>query len=115
MAQFQQFTAGIINLNGLLNIIAGKKVTLFAAAVTTPPPLILSAVATAFGAAEITALLANGKLPGETDALIQVEDSAWTGTTAQARPQTGSKPHSRPTPSTRSPACWSCTTRPRPA
>ena len=70
---------------------AGKKVTLFAAAVTTPPPLILSAVATAFGAAEITALLANGKLPGETDALIKVEDSAWTGTTAQARPQTGSR------------------------
>lgn len=82
---------GAADIPCVIHSAAGKKVTLFAAAVTTPPPLILSAVATAFGAAEITALLANGKLPGETDALIKVEDAAWTGTTAQARPQTGAR------------------------
>ena len=70
---------------------AGKLITLFCAAITKPASLTLSAVATAFGALEITALLANGKLPGEDGSLIKVEDSAWTGGTAQPRPQTGSR------------------------
>jgi len=68
---------------------AGVLVTLFSAAVTTPPPLTLSAVATAFGAMEITALLANGKLPGETDALLKAATAAFSASTAQARPPTG--------------------------
>lgn len=70
---------------------AGVLVTLFSAAVTTPPPLNLSAAATAFGAMEITASLANGKLPGETDALIKAAASAFTGSTAQAVPSTGAR------------------------
>ena len=70
---------------------AGQKLTLFCAAVTTPPPLILSTVQTAFGAMQITAILANGKLPGETDALIKVESSPWQGAVEQERPQTGGR------------------------
>lgn len=70
---------------------AGVLVTLFAAAVTAPPPLTLSAAATLFGALEITALLANGKLPGETDALLKAAASAFSASTAQARPPTGAR------------------------
>jgi hypothetical protein len=70
---------------------AGVLVTLFSAALTTLPPLVLSAVATAFGPMEITALPANGKLPGETDALLKAAASAFSGSTAQARPPTGAK------------------------
>lgn len=69
---------------------AGTLVTLFAAAVTTPPPLALSAVATAFGPLEITAVPANGKLPGETDALIKATAKAWTAV-QQTRPPTGAR------------------------
>ena len=69
---------------------AGVLVTLFAAAVTAPPPLILSAAATVFGALEITAVTANGKLPGETDAMLKAAALAWTAV-VQARPPTGAK------------------------
>jgi len=70
---------------------AGVLVTLFSAAVTAPPALTLSAAATAFGAVEITASLADGVLPGEDNALFKAEASAWSGSTAQAVPPTGAK------------------------
>lgn len=47
---------------------AGQKVTFNAAALTKLPELYLSTVKTAFGAAEWTALVANGKLPDEENA-----------------------------------------------
>jgi len=68
---------------------AGMKLTLFCAAVTAPPPLVLSTVQTAFGQMQIAAILANGKLPGEADALVKVEAAAWSGDVQQERPQTG--------------------------
>jgi len=68
---------------------AGQKITLFCAAVTTPPPLVLSTVQTAFGQMQVTAILANGKLPGEADALVKVEAVPWPGDVQQERPQTG--------------------------
>ena len=70
---------------------AGVLVTLFSAAVTTPPPLTLSASATAFGQMEITASLANGVLPGEESALLKAEATAFSSSTALARPATGAK------------------------
>lgn len=69
---------------------AGVLVTLFAAAVTAPPGLNLSAVATAFGPLEITAVPANGKLPGEADALLKAAAQAWVPA-VQARPPTGAR------------------------
>lgn len=51
---------------------AGTKVTFNAAALTKCPDLILSPVKTAFGQAEFTALLANGKLPTETGSFYAV-------------------------------------------
>ncbi len=69
---------------------AGVLVTLFAAALTAPPPLTLSAAATLFGALEITAVPANGKLPGETDALLKAAALAWSDG-VQAAPPTGAR------------------------
>jgi len=70
---------------------AGMKLTLHCAAVTTPPPLVLSTVKTAFGPMRATAILANGKLPGEAGALLDVAASPWGGDTGQERPQTGGR------------------------
>jgi hypothetical protein len=57
----------------------GKTVKFFNAALTGIPQIFLSTVKTAFGEAEWTALVANGKLPGETD------DFYTTTTTAYAK------------------------------
>lgn len=51
---------------------AGTKVTFNAAALTKCPDMILSPVKTAFGQAEFTALLANGKLPTENGSFYAV-------------------------------------------
>ena len=56
---------------------AGTKVTFLAAALSKCPDLLLSPVKTAFGAAEFAALLANGKLPTESDSLYKVESAAY--------------------------------------
>jgi len=51
---------------------AGTKVTFNAAALTKCPDLLLSPVKTAFGQAEFTALLANGKLPTDNGSFYAV-------------------------------------------
>lgn len=57
---------------------AGTKVTFACAALTKPPELRLSPVETAFGAAEFTALLPNGKLPTDASSkLYKVEAAAY--------------------------------------
>ena len=56
---------------------AGTKVTFAAAALTKCPDLLLSPVKTAFGSAEFSALLPNGKLPDETPALYTVVAAAY--------------------------------------
>lgn len=56
---------------------AGTKVTFHAAALTKCPDLTLSPVQTAFGGVEFTALLANGKLPGEANAFFSTAAAAY--------------------------------------
>lgn len=56
---------------------AGTKVTFNAAALTQCPELRLSPVATAFGQAQFTALLANGKLPTDTGSFYAVAAAAY--------------------------------------
>ena len=56
---------------------AGVKVTFSAAALTGCPELRLSPVQTSFGEAAFTALLANGKLPTEANALFAVANAAY--------------------------------------
>lgn len=56
---------------------AGKRVTFFAAALTKPPDLLLSPVQTLFGRAEFTALVANGKLPSDTNGFYKVETAPY--------------------------------------
>ena len=56
---------------------AGTKVTFHCAALTKVPDLVLSPVKTAFASAEFTALLANGKLPDEANALYAVAQAVY--------------------------------------
>ncbi|MGN0846829.1 MAG: hypothetical protein ACI4RA_05535 [Kiritimatiellia bacterium] len=56
---------------------AGVKVTFAAAALTKCPDLLLSPVKTAFGPAEFSALVANGRLPSEAGALHTVASAAY--------------------------------------
>ena len=56
---------------------AGTKVTFLNAALSKIPDLILSPVKTAFGSAEFTALLANGKLPTDENSFFKVETAAY--------------------------------------
>ena len=56
---------------------AGQKVTFKATGITKLPEIYLSPVKTAFGSVEFTALLANGKLPNETNAFYQVEAATY--------------------------------------
>lgn len=56
---------------------AGTKVTFHNAALSKIPDLLLSPVKTAFGQAEFTALLANGKLPTDDDSFFEVESAAY--------------------------------------
>ena len=56
---------------------AGTKVTFHNAALSKIPDLILSPVKTAFGSAEFTALLANGKLPTDANSFFKVETAAY--------------------------------------
>lgn len=56
---------------------AGTKVTFYNAALSKIPDLILSPVKTAFGSAEFTALLANGKLPTDSNSFFNVETAAY--------------------------------------
>ncbi|MCL2103453.1 MAG: hypothetical protein FWH21_00120 [Kiritimatiellaeota bacterium] len=55
----------------------GKKVTLLNAALTKIPDLRLSAVKTAFGQAEFTALVADNKRPDAPDAFCKVAEEAY--------------------------------------
>lgn len=57
---------------------AGTKVTFFAGCISKLPELQLSPVKTAFGGIELSALLANGKLPTDDNSFYKVEDSAYT-------------------------------------
>ena len=56
---------------------AGTKVTFHAAALTKFPGLVLSPVKTAFGSAEFTALLANGKLPTDSASFYTVASATY--------------------------------------
>lgn len=56
---------------------AGTKVTFFATGLTKCPDLTLSPVKTAFGSMELTALLANGKLPTDANSFYKVETAAY--------------------------------------
>ena len=56
---------------------AGTKVTFHNAALSKIPDLVLSPVKTAFGSAEFTALLANGKLPTDADSFFKVESAEY--------------------------------------
>ena len=56
---------------------AGTKVTFHNAALSKIPDLVLSPVKTAFGQAEFTALLANGKLPTDADSFFRVEAAEY--------------------------------------
>jgi len=56
---------------------AGTKVTFLAAALTKCPDLLLSPVKTAFGQAEFSALLANGKLPTDANSLYAVASAEY--------------------------------------
>ncbi len=56
---------------------AGQKVTFHCAAITKVPDLQLSPVKTAFGQAEFTALLANGKLPTDANSLYAVAAATY--------------------------------------
>ncbi len=61
----------------IISSMAGQKVTFLAAALTKPPDLQLSPIKTAFGQAEFTALLANGKLPTDANSLYTVAAAAY--------------------------------------
>lgn len=56
---------------------AGQKLTFLAAALTKCPDILLSPVKTAFGQAEFTALLANGKLPTDANSFYAVAAAAY--------------------------------------
>ena len=56
---------------------AGQKVTFHAAALTKCPDILLSPVKTAFGQAEFTALLANGKLPTDANSFYTVAAATY--------------------------------------
>ena len=56
---------------------AGTKVTFHNAALSKIPDLLLSPVKTAFGQAEFTALLANGKLPTDANSFFAVATAAY--------------------------------------
>lgn len=56
---------------------AGTKVTFHNAALSKIPDLILSPVKTAFGSAEFTALLANGKLPTDANSFFAVASETY--------------------------------------
>lgn len=56
---------------------AGTKLTFHATAITKQPELILSAVETAFGACEITALLKDNTDPSTANTLFTVASQAW--------------------------------------
>ena len=58
---------------------AGTKVTFACAGLTKCPELLLSPVKTAFGGIEFTAVVANGKLPGETSAFYSVAAAEYDG------------------------------------
>ena len=58
---------------------AGMKVTFACAGLTKCPELLLSPVKTAFGGIEFTAVVANGKLPGETGAFYSVAAAEYDG------------------------------------
>ena len=55
----------------------GKKVTLFNAALTGVPDMLLSTIRTAFGEAEFTALIADNKSPDAANAFYKVEAAAY--------------------------------------
>ena len=56
---------------------AGVKVTFASAALTSIPELRLSPVQTPFGQATLTAIVANGKTPDETNAVYKVETATY--------------------------------------
>ena len=58
---------------------AGTKVTFACAGLTKCPELLLSPVKTAFGGIEFTAVVANGKLPGDTGAFYSVAAAEYDG------------------------------------
>lgn len=58
---------------------AGMKVTFACAGLTKCPELLLSPVKTAFGGIEFTAVVANGKLPGESGAFYSVASAEYDG------------------------------------
>ena len=58
---------------------AGTKVTFSATALTGIPELRLSPVQTPFGQATFTAIVANGKLPTDTDAVYKAETATYNG------------------------------------
>ena len=58
---------------------AGTKVTFACAGLTKCPELQLSPVKTAFGGIEFTAVVANGKLPGDTGAFYSVASAEYDG------------------------------------
>ena len=61
----------------LVHSLAGTKVTFLNAFLSGVPELLLSPVKTAFGQAAFTALLANGKAPGDENAFYKVESGAY--------------------------------------
>lgn len=63
---------------------SGRKVTFASAALTGYPELTLSSVKTAFGPLELTALVANGKLPSEAGSFYTVTEEAFPSLTPPA-------------------------------
>lgn len=63
----------------VVHSLAGTKVTFTAGALTQPPEIILSPVATAFGAATLSAVVGKGKGPDTLAALYAVEAAAYAG------------------------------------
>ena len=61
----------------IVHSLAGTKVTFLNAFLSGVPELLLSPVNTAFGQAAFTALLANGKAPGDENAFYKVESGAY--------------------------------------
>ncbi len=68
---------GAVDRALVIHSLAGTELTLLNAVVTKCPELILSPVETAFGQAEITALLGKGKKPVDADALYKIASKAY--------------------------------------
>lgn len=75
---------GDTDVAAVVHSMAGTKVTFASAALTRMPSLKLSAINTAFGAAEITAVVANNTARSTANSLYTIASEAWAGAITRA-------------------------------